>query len=131
MIIIKSAHEVEKMRIAGRITAETFEVLQDHIRPGVSTFELDKLAADYIKKSGAECSFYHYNGYPGHICVSVNNEVVHGIPNRTKILRDGDIVSIDIGACYDGYHGDAARTYAVGTVSPEAENLISVTQQSF
>lgn len=131
MIIIKSAHEVEKMRIAGRITAETFAVLQDHIKPGVSTFELDKLAADYIKKSGAECSFYRYNGYPGHICVSVNNEVVHGIPNRTKVLRDGDIVSIDIGACYDGYHGDAARTYAVGTVSPEAEKLISVTQQSF
>lgn len=131
MIKIKSAHEAELMRVAGRITAETFEVLKDHIKPGVTTMELDKIAAEFISKNGAECSFYHYNGYPGHICISVNNEVVHGIPSHANVLKDGDIVSVDIGACYDGYHGDAARTYAVGTISPKAEKLISVTQQSF
>ncbi len=130
MIKIKSTYEVEQMRIAGRITAETFEVLKDFIKPGVTTKELDKIAAEYINKCGAECSFYQYNGYPGHICISVNDEVVHGIPGR-RILQDGDIVSVDIGACYGGYHGDAARTYAVGTICPEAERLISITEQSF
>ena len=131
MIKIKSKHEVEQMRIAGRITAETFEVLREHIQPGVSTRELDRIAAEFIQKSGATCSFYNYGGFPGHICASVNNQVVHGIPNKNVILKDGDIVSLDIGACYGGYHGDAARTYAVGNISPEAERLISVTEQSF
>ena len=131
MIKIKSAHEVEQMRVAGRITAETFEALKDHIKPGVTTMELDKIAAEYISKSGATCSFYHYNGYPGHICISVNQEVVPGIPSHARVLHEGDIVSVDIGAVYGGYHGDAARTYAVGTISPEAEKLISVTKQSF
>lgn len=131
MIKIKSRHEVEQMRIAGRITAETFEVLKKHIQPGVSTMELDRIAAEYIEKNGATCSFYNYSGYPGHICTSVNREVVHGIPSAKTILREGDIVSIDIGACYGGYHGDAARTYAVGNISPEAQRLISVTEQSF
>lgn len=131
MIKIKSAHEVEQMRIAGRITAETFEVLKDHIKPGVTTMELDKIAAQFISKSGAMCSFYQYSGYPGHICISVNQEVVHGIPSHARVLHEGDIVSVDIGACYGGYHGDAARTYAVGAISPEAEKLISVTKQSF
>ncbi len=130
MIKIKSAHEVAMMRTAGRITAETFELLKDYIKPGITTRELDKIAAEHIKKSGASCSFYQYNGYPGHICISVNDEVVHGIPGK-RILREGDIVSVDAGACYGGYHGDAARTYAVGAISPEAEKLISVTEQSF
>jgi len=130
MIKIKSAHEIAKMRTAGRITAETFEVLKEYIKPGITTRELDKIAAEHINKSGADCSFYQYNGYPGHICISVNDEVVHGIPGK-RILREGDIVSVDAGACYDGYHGDAARTYAVGAISPEAEKLISVTEQSF
>ena len=131
MIKIKSAHEVEQMRVAGRITAETFEALKDHTKPGVTTMELDKIAAEYISKSGTNCSFYHYNGYPRHICISVNQEVVHGIPSHARVLHEGDIVSVDIGAAYGGYHGDAARTYAVGTISPEAEKLISVTKQSF
>ncbi len=131
MIKIKSVHEVEQMRVAGRITAETFEVLKDHIKPGVTTMELDKIAAEFISKSGADCSFYRYNGYPGHICISVNQEVVHGIPSHATVLHEGDIVSVDIGAMYGGYHGDAARTYAVGKVSTEAEKLISVTKQSF
>lgn len=131
MIKIKSAHEVEKMRVAGKITAETFEVLKDHIKPGITTMELDKIAAEFISKNGAECSFYQYSGYPGHICISINQEVVHGIPSHGRVLHTGDIVSVDIGACYDGYHADAARTYAVGEVSPEAEKLISVTEQSF
>lgn len=131
MIKIKSKHEVEQMRIAGRITAETFEVLKEHIVPGVTTKELDKIAAEFIKKNNATCSFFNYSGYPGHICTSVNREVVHGIPSSKVILREGDIVSIDIGACYGGYHGDAARTFAVGEISPEAKRLISVTEQSF
>lgn len=131
MIKIKSKHEIEQMRTAGRITAETFEVLKEHIVPGISTKELDRLAAEFIRKNGAECSFYRYNGYPGHICISVNEQVVHGIPDKRTILKDGDIVSLDIGACVNGYHGDAARTYTVGTPSPEAEKLISVTKQSF
>lgn len=131
MIKIKSKHEVEQMRIAGRITAETFEVLKEHIVPGVTTKELDKIAAEFIKKNNAKCSFFNYSGYPGHICTSVNSQVVHGIPSSKVILREGDIVSIDIGACYGGYHGDAARTFAVGEISPEAKRLISVTEQSF
>lgn len=131
MIKIKSKHEVELLRVAGRITAETLSVLQEHIVPGISTMELDTIAAEYAKKCGATCSFYHYNGFPGHACISVNREVVHGIPSKQVILKEGDIVSVDFGACYGGYHGDAARTYAVGTITPEAERLISVTKQSF
>ncbi len=130
MIKIKSAQEISKMRSAGRITAETFEVLKEHIKPGISTIELDRIAAAYIKKCGGGCAFYNYNGYPGHICISVNDEVVHGIPG-SRIIKDGDIVSIDLGATYDGYYGDAARTYAVGNITPEAQRLISVTEQSF
>ncbi len=130
MIKIKSLHEVEKMRAAGRIVAEVFEILKPIIVPGVTTRELDKVAAEHIKKSGAICSFYNYSGYPGHICVSVNDEVIHGIPGKRKLV-DGDIVSIDVGACIDGYHGDAARTFAVGQISPEAKKLIEITEKSF
>lgn len=130
MIKIKSLHEVEKMRAAGRIVAEVFEVLKPLIVPGITTRELDKIAAEHIKKSGAICSFYNYSGYPGHVCISVNDEVIHGIPGKRK-LCDGDIVSVDVGACIDGYHGDAARTFAVGQISPEAKKLIEVTEESF
>lgn len=130
MIKLKSLHEIEKMRAAGRIVAETFEVLKPLVVPGITTLELDKIAAEHIKKSGAVCSFYNYSGYPGHVCISVNNEVIHGIPGKRK-LNDGDIVSVDVGACVEGYHGDAARTFAVGEVSPEAKKLIEVTEQSF
>ncbi|MBR4874457.1 MAG: type I methionyl aminopeptidase [Clostridia bacterium] len=131
MIKIKSAQEVNKMRSAGKITAEALEIMKEHVKPGITTMELDRIAEKHITKSGAECSFYNYNGYPGHICVSVNNQVVHGIPSHNTVLKDGDIVSVDVGAFYDGYHGDAARTFAVGKISPEAERLISVTKESF
>lgn len=131
MIKIKSKHEVEQLRVAGRITAETLEVLKEHIVPGISTMELDKIAAEHAKKCGATCSFYKYSGFPGHACISINREVVHGIPGKNVFLKEGDIVSVDFGACYGGYHGDAARTYAVGEISPEAHRLISVTEQSF
>ena len=130
MIKIKSLHEIQKMRAAGRIVAETFEVLRPNIVPGITTLELDKIAAEHIKKSGATCSFYNYSGYPGHICISVNDEVIHGIPGK-RVLNAGDIVSVDVGACIEGYHGDAARTFAVGAISPEAQKLISVTEESF
>ena len=130
MIKIKSLHEIQKMRAAGRIVAEVFEVLKPLIVPGITTKELDKIAAEHIKKSGAICSFYNYSGYPGHVCISVNDEVIHGIPGKRK-LCDGDIVSVDVGACIDGYHGDAARTFAVGNISSDAKKLIEVTEASF
>ena len=130
MIKIKSLHEIQKMRAAGRIVAEVFEVLKPNIVPGITTRELDKIAAEHIKKSGATCSFYNYSGYPGHVCISINDEVIHGIPGKRK-LADGDIVRVDVGACIDGYHGDAARTFAVGNISAEAKKLIEVTEESF
>lgn len=131
MITIKSKSEIEKMRIAGKITGDALRLVEKHIRPGVSTAELDKIAYDFIKKQGATPSFLNYNGFPGSICASPNSWVVHGIPNKNIILKEGDIISIDMGACKDGYHGDAARTYAVGKISDEAQRLIDVTKQSF
>ena len=130
MIKIKSLHEIQKMRAAGRIVAEVFEVLKPNIVSGITTRELDRLAAEHIKKSGATCSFYNYSGYPGHVCISVNDEVIHGIPGKRR-LAEGDIVSVDVGACVDGYHGDAARTFAVGKISSDAKKLIEVTEASF
>ena len=131
MITIKSKSEIEKMRIAGKITGDALKLVEKHIRPGVSTAELDKIAYDFIKKQGATPSFLNYNGFPGSICASPNSWVVHGIPSKNIILKEGDIISIDMGACKDGYHGDAARTYAVGKISEEAQKLIDVTRQSF
>lgn len=130
MIKIKSLHEIEKMRAAGRIVAEVFEVIRPHIVSGITTRELDKIAAEHIKKCGASCSFYNYNGYPGHICISVNDEIIHGIPGK-RVLNYGDIVSVDVGACIEGYHGDAARTFAVGEITAEAKKLIDVTEECF
>lgn len=131
MITIKSKSEIEKMRVAGKITGDALKVIEKHIRPGISTAELDKIAYDFIKKQGATPSFLHYNGFPGSICASPNTWVVHGIPSKNIVLKEGDIISIDMGACKDGYHGDAARTYAVGKISDEAQRLIDVTRQSF
>ena len=131
MIKVKSEQEIQKMRIAGRIVAETFEILREAIVPGVTTKELNQIADKFIRQNNATCSFYRYNGYPASICTSVNEQVVHGIPNGAVSLKDGDIISIDIGACYEGYHGDAARTFAVGSISDEAQRLIDVTKQSF
>lgn len=130
MIKIKSLQEIQKMRAAGRIVAEVFEVLRPLIVPGITTRELDKIAAEHIKKSGAGCSFYNYGGFPGHVCISVNEEVIHGIPGKRTLL-EGDIVSVDVGASIDGYQGDAARTFAVGEITDEAKKLINVTEASF
>ncbi|MGN1060040.1 MAG: type I methionyl aminopeptidase [Clostridia bacterium] len=131
MIKIKAPHEIEAMRAAGQITAATFQRLAEAVKPGVTTAELDDIAARFIRKNNATCSFWQYNGYPAHICTSVNGQVVHGIPSKHTVLHEGDIVSIDIGVCYQGYHGDSAKTFPVGRISPEAERLIRVTRESF
>lgn len=131
MITIKSKSEIEKMRIAGKITGDALKLIEKHIKPGVSTLELDKIAFDFIKKQGATPSFLNYNGFPGSICASPNSRVVHGIPSGNVILKEGDIISIDMGAYIGGYHSDAARTFPVGKISAEAQRLIDVTKQSF
>lgn len=131
MITIKSRTEIEKMRIAGKITGDALKLIEEHIKPGVSTAYLDKIAYDFITSKGATPSFLHYNGFPASICASPNDWVVHGIPGKDIILSEGDIISIDMGACMNGYHGDAARTFAVGKISDEAQRLIDVTKQSF
>ncbi|SDE57805.1 methionyl aminopeptidase [Paenibacillus sp. UNCCL117] len=129
MIICKSAAELEYMREAGRIVAETHRVLKKAIQPDITTKELDQIAEDFIRSQGAIPSFKGYNGFPGSICASVNDELVHGIPGQRK-LNDGDIISIDIGAQYKGYHGDSAWTYGVGTISETAGKLLDVTERS-
>lgn len=131
MITIKSKSEIEKMRVACKITGDALKHLEKHIKPGINTAQLDKIAYDFIRSKGATPNFLHYNGFPGSICASVNDAVVHGIPDKHIVLKEGDIISIDMGAEKDGYNGDAARTYPVGKVSDEALNLIEVTKQSF
>jgi methionyl aminopeptidase len=128
---IKSQREIELMREAGRILALTHEELKKAVRPGISTYELDQIGEKFIRKQGCIPSFLNYNGYPASVCISVNDEVVHGIPSRERILQEGDIVSLDCGVIYKGYHSDSARTYAVGKITPEAQQLIDVTKQSF
>ena len=130
-VTIKSAREIELMREAGRLLAEVHDELAAFIKPGISTKDIDKLGEKLIRDRGCIPNFLNYNGYPASICVSVNDEVVHGIPNKHRILQDGDIVSLDAGLIYKGYHSDAARTHAVGTISKEAQQLIDVTRQSF
>ena len=131
MITLKSDREIELMRIAGHITELAHQAIEKAIRPGVSTYELDKIAYDVITSNGATPSFLNYHGYPASICASINNMVIHGIPNKHTILKNGDIISIDIGACYKGYHGDCARTHLVGEVDPKVKQLVEVTKQSF
>lgn len=131
MVSIKSQSEIALMREAGKILAKVHEELKDAIRPGMSTLDIDKLGEKIIRGYGCIPSFLNYNGYPASICVSVNDEVVHGIPHKDIILCEGDIVSLDAGVIYKGYHADAARTYGVGKISEEAAKLIEVTQQSF
>jgi len=130
-IIIKSEREIELMREAGRILAEVLEALEDYISPGITTLDIDKKCRELIKSYGCIPSFLNYNGFPASLCVSVNNEVVHGIPDTEHILKEGDIVSIDAGVIYKGYHSDAARTVPVGSISKEAQKLIEVTKDSF
>ncbi len=130
-VSIKSDREIELMRQAGKILARTHAELAKALRPGMSTWEIDRLGEEIIRGYGCIPSFKNYNGYPASICVSVNDEVVHGIPSRKRILKEGDIVSLDAGVIYRGYHSDAARTYGIGEISPEAAKLIEVTRQCF
>ena len=130
-VTIKSAREIELMREAGRILAKVHEELEKAIHPGMSTLDIDRLGEKLIREFGCVPSFKNYNGYPASICVSVNDEVVHGIPNKHHIIKEGDIVSLDAGVIYKGYHSDAARTHGVGEISKEAKQLIEVTRQSF
>jgi len=129
MIITKAPREIDIMRKAGQIVARTHKELQAHIRPGITTGQLDAIAERYIRSQGATPSFKGYNGFTGSICASVNEELVHGIPGD-RVLQDGDIISIDIGAEYNGYHGDSAWTYPVGTISEETKRLLDVTEES-
>ncbi len=131
MIQLKNSAQISTMMEAGRITGEALLLAREHVREGVSTKELDTIIRTHIEKSGAKPSFLGYNGFPASACISVNDEVIHGIPSKNRILREGDIVKIDVGAFYKGFHGDSARTIAVGNVSDEAKRLIEVTRQSF
>ncbi len=130
-ISIKSEKEIELMRESGQILAHVLEEIMGMIEPGISTLDIDKKCYDIIQRYNCIPSFLNYNGYPASICTSVNSEVVHGIPNKNRILRNGDIISLDCGVIYKGYHSDAARTVGVGEISKEAAKLIEVTQQSF
>ena len=130
MITLKSEREIELMRRAGKITAAARALAGEMVKPGVTTQEIDKAVYRFIRSQGAQPSFLNYNGYPASVCVSVNDEVIHGIPGK-RVLKEGDIVSVDVGAYIGGFHGDCAATYACGKISDEAQKLIDVTRQSF
>ncbi|QOV19785.1 type I methionyl aminopeptidase [Blautia liquoris] len=130
-VSIKNAREIELMRYAGHLLEKVHDELGQAIKPGMSTWDIDHLGEEIIRSFGCTPNFLNYEGYPASICVSVNQEVVHGIPKKNRILKEGDIVSLDAGLIYKGYHSDAARTHAVGEISDEAEKLIQVTEQSF
>lgn len=130
-VTIKTAREIELMREAGRLLEKVHNELAEFIKPGISTLDIDRFGEKLIRSLGCTPNFLNYNGYPASICVSVNDEVVHGIPKKNRILQEGDIVSLDAGLIYKGYHSDAARTHAVGEISLEARQLIDVTRQSF
>ena len=130
MITLKSEHEIELMRRAGKITAAARALARDMVKPGVTTQQIDKAVYHFIKSQGATPSFLNYNGYPASVCVSVNDEIIHGIPGK-RVLKEGAIVSVDVGAYIGGFHGDCAGTYPCGQVSDQALDLIRVTQQSF
>ena len=131
MIQLKNSSQISAMIDAGRITGEALLVARESVREGMSTKELDTIIRNYIEKCGAKPSFLGYNGFPGSACISINDEVIHGIPSEKRILREGDIVKVDVGAFYRGFHGDSARTIAVGKVNDEAKKLIEVTRNSF
>lgn len=131
MIIIKNKEQIAKMRDAGRIVAEVLALMEENVAPGVSTWELNEIAENHIRKRGAVPTFLGYGGFPASICASINDEVVHGIPKQNRYLEEGDIISVDVGATFRGYVGDAARTFPVGKISDENARLIEVTRQSF
>ena len=130
MIVLKTSRELALMKEACRISAGALKLAGEAVQPGVTTAEIDKIAYDYIKKCGAEPNFLNYNGYPATACISINDEVIHGIPNKKRIIKAGDIVSIDVGATFNGYVGDNAATFAAGDISPEAQRLCDVTRES-
>lgn len=131
MITIKTKAEIAKMRESGRLTKNVLDLLGKSIKPGITTKELDKIAYDYIKSCGATPSFLNYSGYPASTCISVDEMVVHGIPSDKIIIKEGQIVSVDVGVLYDGWQGDAARTFKVGKVSEEKEKLVKITEECF
>ena len=130
MIIIKSHNEIALMKKAGKIVGETLLLLEKEVKPGLTTAELDKMAEEFITKHGAKPSFKGLYGFPSSLCISVNEQVIHGFPGA-YVLKEGDIVSIDCGAFFDGFHGDAARTFPIGNISLEAQKLIDITEESF
>ena len=130
-ITIKSPSQLEKMRVAGRLVGETLNYIESLVQVGVSTYELDREAEAFIRARGGIPSFLNYEGYPASICTSINEVVVHGIPSKKRKLKDGDILSVDCGAIVDGWHGDAARTFLVGSVAPEVQELVKVTEECF
>lgn len=130
LILVKSDSEVVRMQAASRIVAETLQLLGEHIAPGITTLELDSMAEEYIRKQGGVPAFKGYSGYPATICAALNDVVIHGIPSSEVRLKDGDIIGIDLGVVHDGFVGDAARTFAVGAISPEARRLMDVTEES-
>ena len=131
MITLKSSHEIDLMRRAGKITAAARVLAGEMVRPGVTTHEIDRAVEHFIRSQGAVPSFLNYNGFPASACISVNDEVIHGIPSKKRVLQEGDIVSLDVGAVIGGFHGDCAATFACGQISEEAQRLIDVTRQSF
>ncbi|MBE6811059.1 MAG: type I methionyl aminopeptidase [Ruminococcaceae bacterium] len=130
MIVLKNGRELKIMREACRISAEALKLAGSAVEPGVTTAELDRIAEKYILSQGAKPNFKNYNGYPATACISINNEVIHGIPSKKRVIGAGDIVSIDLGACFEGYHGDNAATFACGDISAEAKRLIDTTRES-
>ena len=130
MIVLKTSRELSKMREAGRISSRALRLAGEAVEPGVTTAEIDRLVRQYIEKQGATPSFLGYGGFPASACISVNNQVIHGIPSKKHVLKEGDIVSIDIGAYYNGYHGDNARTFPCGEISKEAQALLDATRES-
>ena len=131
MIFIKNPEQIKKMQRAGRITGEALALAGEAVREGVTTAALDKIIRSYIEKCGARPSFLGYGGFPGSACISINEEVIHGIPSAKRYLQEGDIVKIDVGAYIEGFHGDSANTFPVGKISDEAQRLIDATKESF
>lgn len=131
MIIVKTADQIRRMKLAGRITGEALCIAEEMVKEGVTTKQIDDKIRQYIEKCGAKPSFLGYGGFPGSACISINNEVIHGIPSVNRVLKEGDIVKVDVGAFIDGFHGDSANTFGVGKIAPEAQRLIDVTKRSF
>ena len=130
MIVLRTAKEIDMMRKACQISAEALQIAGEAVKPGITTYEIDQIAYRYIKKQGAEPNFLNYNGFPATACISINDEVIHGIPSKNRVLKEGDIVSIDLGAKVNGYNGDNAATFACGVISDEAKRLCDTTRES-